>query len=110
MKLRIQGNSLRLRLSEAEVQQFAQTGRVAEAVAFGPGPDQTLQYVLAQREGLAAITVEYSGNTVTVCIPEVVAAAWIGNVAAGLSGSVDNGTEKGLKILVEQDQHCSHRH
>lgn len=109
MKLRIQGNSLRLRLSEAEVQQFAQTGRVAEAVALGPGPDQTLQYVLAQGENLAAITVEYSGTTVTVCLPGAVTAAWMGNVGAGLSATVDNGTEKGLKILVEQDQPCSHR-
>ena len=30
MKLRIQGNSLRFRLSEQEVQQFAETGRLEE--------------------------------------------------------------------------------
>ncbi|UOQ78948.1 hypothetical protein MUN84_10720 [Hymenobacter sp. 5516J-16] len=38
MKLRIEDNSLRLRLSEEEVQQFASSGRVAAVVSLGPAP------------------------------------------------------------------------
>ena len=37
MKLRIQAGSLRLRLTQSEVKQFAQTGRVEESVALAPG-------------------------------------------------------------------------
>jgi hypothetical protein len=108
MKLRIQGNNLRLRLSEAEVQQFAQTGRVEEAVALGPGEDQTLHYVLARREAVAGITVDFTGNAVMVGIPASVAAAWTDNADTDLSGVVDNGTAAGLQVRIEQDQDCRH--
>jgi len=38
MKLRIRGNSLRLRLLRGEVQQFGETGRVTETIQFGASP------------------------------------------------------------------------
>jgi hypothetical protein len=108
MKVRIQGNSIRIRLSEAEVQQFVQSGRVDEAIAFGMGEDQALHFVLAQRDLVSAISVDFTGNSVMVYVPESVAAAWAENADTGLSGVVDNGTAPGLKILVEQDQDCQH--
>ncbi len=37
MKLRIHGNSLRLRLNQAEVAQFSKTGYIEEALEFGTG-------------------------------------------------------------------------
>ena len=108
MKLRIQGNSLRFRLSEQEVQQFGETGRVEEAVAFGLGPEQSLHYVLALREAVAAISVEFRGKAIMVYIPESAAAAWISNSDTALSGVADNGTAQGLKVLIEKDQDCRH--
>jgi antitoxin component of MazEF toxin-antitoxin module len=108
MKVRIQGNSLRLRLSAAEVQQFAQTGRVDEAIAFGPEQAQTQHYVLARRDAVAGITVDFTGNSVMVYLPESVAAAWTSQSDTGLSGVVENGTASGLKVLIEQDQDCQH--
>jgi hypothetical protein len=108
MKLRIQGNSLRLRLSEEEVQQFAQTGRLEAGVAFGPDPSQTLHYVLVRREAIAGITADFTGHAITVYIPESAAAAWIDNADASLSGVVENGSAQGLKILVEKDMDCQH--
>ncbi len=37
MKLRIQGNALRLRLNQAEVAQFSKTGCYEDSVEFSPG-------------------------------------------------------------------------
>ena len=37
MKLRIHGNSLRLRLSQSEVAQFSKTGFVEDSIQFAPG-------------------------------------------------------------------------
>ena len=108
MKLRIEGNSLRLRLSEAELQQFGQKGRLEAAAAFGPGESQTLHYVLARREAIAGVTAEFTGHVITVYLPESTAQAWIDNAEASLSGLVDNGTAQGLKVLVEKDQDCRH--
>lgn len=108
MKLRIQGNSLRLRLSEGEVQAFAQTGQLEAAVAFGPDASQILHYALVRREAIAGITADFTGHALTVYIPESAAAAWIENADASLSGVVENGTAQGLKILVEKDMFCRH--
>ena len=44
MKLRIQGNSLRLRLTQKEVAQLCEWGRVESVVEFSPG--QELVYLL----------------------------------------------------------------
>jgi hypothetical protein len=108
MKLRIQGNNLRLRLSEAEVQAFAQTGRVDEAIALGPGEDKTMHYVLARRDAVAGLTVDFVGNSIIVYVPESVAAAWTGNSDTDLCGVVDNGSAPGLQVRVEKDQDCKH--
>ncbi len=37
MKLRIRGNSVRLRLTRGEVEDFDREGRVEDAAQFGPG-------------------------------------------------------------------------
>jgi hypothetical protein len=108
MKLRIQGNSLRLRLSAQEVAQFAQTGRVEEAVIFGPEPGQSMLYVLTQREAVAAITVEFTGKAILVCVSESAAAAWTANSHTRLASVVANGTAHGLQVLVETDLDCRH--
>lgn len=108
MKLRIEGNSLRLRLSEAEVQRFAQTGRVDAAVAFGPEESQILHYVLVRREAIAGITADFTGHAITIYLPDSAAAAWADNAEASLSGTVENGTAQGLQVLVEKDLDCRH--
>ena len=39
MKFRIQGNSIRLRLSAADVSQLQQTGTIVKTLIFGPAED-----------------------------------------------------------------------
>ena len=108
MKLRIQGNSLRLRLSEAELQQFGQTGRVAEDVVFGPQPNQTFHYLLMRSPDHAVVSATFLANTVAVYVPIAVADHWINSEHNALEGHLDNGLEEGLKILIEKDLDCRH--
>ena len=66
MKLRVRGNSLRLRLSRSEVETFDHVGRVEEAVRFGPGA----QFVYAmERTPDGALSARLEGALVTVSIP-----------------------------------------
>ena len=44
MKLRIHGNSLRLRLNRSDIEHFRQTGILKESLRFGP--DAELGYIL----------------------------------------------------------------
>ena len=46
MKLRIKGNSLRLRVSRSEFTRFLSQSRIEETIHFGPGPEAKLTYGL----------------------------------------------------------------
>jgi hypothetical protein len=111
MKLRLEENSLRLRLSEAEVQQFADTGRVAYTIAFGPAPGQTLAYALERLPETAAATavqVRYEAGRLAVEVPAVIAQNWTATENIGFKGQVLIAEGQELRILVEKDLDCRH--
>ena len=107
MKLRIEDDTLRLRLSDAEVQAFAATGRVATAVHFGAEADQQLTYALERAEA-AAVGVRYAPGTLTVLVPRALADAWTGTDRNGFSERVALADARQLRILVEKDLDCRH--
>lgn len=109
MKLRIQADTLRLRLSQSEVQQFGETGRVASAIALGPAPEQALTYVLAQKPGIPLPEVSFSLNQLTVWVPTALAAAWTGSDQIGFDQEIAFENGRTLGILVEKDFACLHR-
>ena len=108
MKLRIQGNRVRLRLSAAHVSQLQQTGTIVETLIFGPAEDQTFRYALTQTATENHLTATLSKHTITVYIPENIAANWTNSDLNGLDAIISNGQEKGLKLLREKDLDCFH--
>ncbi len=107
MKLRIQGNSLRLRLSEAEVNQFADTGQVEETILFSPDETNALRYVL-QQTSEKRVSVNFSENVITISIPDTMAQKWTDTDLVGFDDLIDLGNEKQLRIVVEKDLDCRH--
>ena len=111
MKLRLEENSLRLRLSEAEVQQFAATGRIAYTIAFGPEPNQTLVYALErlpEADPTAAVQVRYAAGALAVEVPAGIAHNWVSTENIGFKGQVLIAEDQELRILVEKDLDCKH--
>ena len=108
MKLRIQGHSLRLRVSEAEVAQLAETGRVAEVLRLGPLPEQGLHYVLLVSTQHQRMQAHFEDYTITVYLPQEAAARWAGSDQNGLEERVDLGSGASLHLLVEKDLGCRH--
>jgi hypothetical protein len=109
MKLRLEENSLRLRLSEAEVAEFANTGRIAYTIAFGPGAEQTLVYALEQLPATAtaaAVQVRYEAGTLAVEVPAAIAHSWTTTENIGFKGRVLTAENQELRILVEKDLDC----
>lgn len=96
MKLRIRGNSLRLRLSQSEVTQLARDGRVEDAVVFGPSK---LTYVLATAD-VDRVGASYESNAIVVTLPKKRADAWASSDEVGIE------SEGELGILVEKDWSC----
>lgn len=118
MKLRIENDTLRLRLAEAEVQQFAAAGRVTAATHFGPGAGQQLSYTLERlpppdREAASAAlaagaTLRYAPGQITVLVPAALADEWTSTSRNGFTGELAVTDSRQLRILVEKDLDCRH--
>ena len=100
MKLRIKGNSLRLRLSKTDVQQLAETGRVTDKVSFGV---EQLMYSLRSSENIEQPEASFSINHIIVLIPARFAAEWPANNKIGIDAVQNTGNNETLNILIEKD-------
>jgi hypothetical protein len=112
MKLRIKGNSLRLRLLRGEVEQFSKTGRVVETIQFGTLPSECLCYVLEAAADEREINANFGDNRITVVIPEEIARNWIETELVTLQAEqlIENDSADNiLKILIEKDFVCLDR-
>jgi len=112
MKLRLEQNSLRLRLSEAEVMQFADTGHVAYTITFGPGETQVLRYSLetlpTPSDVSVGVQVRYEAGALAVEVPAGLAHEWTSTEKNGFSAQVIVANGQQLRILVEKDLDCQH--
>jgi hypothetical protein len=105
MKLRIKGNSLRLRVSPSEMTLLLQTGRIEDAIHFGPVGGARLVYALEHRPELPAMRVQYEPNEITVAVSSQEAKRWASGRDVGLYGEVGTGHET-LELAVEKDFAC----
>jgi hypothetical protein len=109
MKLRIQGNSLRLRVSRSELGRFVETGSLEETIYFGAEAGAELTYALASAEGLGALEVESAPGRVTVLLPAKLVRGWWSSDQVGMAGEVDLAERGRLSVLVEKDFACLDR-
>ena len=107
MKLRIRGNSLRLRLLRNEVTALAETGKVSEKIGFGNGA--ALTYTLASADDAEKITANFTGNEIIVLLPKTIVEKWAGGGAVSLEAEQKSGENDILKILIEKDFACIER-
>jgi hypothetical protein len=104
MKLRINGDALRLRIGPLELARLMETGRIEETIHFGLEDEARLTYVL-EVGGVDALSVEHEGTRVAVILPSGSARAWANGNDVGVYGGVrvPGGL---LKIAVEKDWAC----
>jgi hypothetical protein len=104
MKLRIHGNSLRLRLTTDEVIQLVSKGKIEDSVYFGPGENQRLIYALEVASDAGGdVAVRYAKGCIAIQLPEALALQWARTDLVGIDGEqkIDNG--RTLKLLIEKD-------
>ncbi len=106
MKLRIQGNSLRLRLSQSEVAQFSKTGFVEDSIQFAPGA--SFAYALESLSSLSAPQALYSNGWLRIQVPGADATGWACSDRIAISGDQPIESGKRLSILIEKDFQCLH--
>ena len=104
MKLRIKGDSLRLRLTQGEVQQLGENGSVEDRVRFGAGT--ALTYRLKRDAASSDIGATFANGTVEIRLPEKAALTWCRTDEVTLSGSQPAAQGAELRIVVEKDWRC----
>ncbi len=107
MKLRMSGNSVRLRLSRSEVAQLERFSSVEDAVEFGG--DCKLSYSLLVSAEINAVHASLNGGSIRVVIPSDMAQSWIATDSLTISAQQDIGAGKNLQILIEKDLKCAHK-
>ncbi|WP_345058652.1 DUF7009 family protein [Hymenobacter glaciei] len=115
MKLRIEDDTLRLRLSQGELDEFAQNGRVEGAVHFGLNPEQRLTYSLERGSerpetmpNEEPVQIHYEPGALTVLVPFVLAKTWVETDQTGFTHNLPLADNQHLRILVEKDLDCRH--
>ena len=103
MKIRIKGNSIRLRLTKTEVDNFAANGFVEEKTEFG---DTYFSYRMESSGHHQELAAAYLGNLITIFIPTAIAQNWTSTELVGFENKMDIGNNKQLFLLVEKDFVC----
>jgi hypothetical protein len=98
VKLRIRGNSLRLRLGRAEVVALRERGSVEEAITFAPGA--SLAYALERRD-VPGIGATFDGKRIVVVVPNAVALDFCDTERVGFEGDAGD-----VRVLIEKDWQC----
>lgn len=103
MKLRVKGNSLRLRLSQSEVAAVGRGDGVVEQTTFPGGRSLVYRLSVAGIDRLAA---SYRDGSVEITVPSAVAAEWAETSMVSLTGEETLADGQALKLLVEKDFEC----
>ncbi|WP_020536570.1 DUF7009 family protein [Lewinella cohaerens] len=104
MKLRILDNSLRLRLSQAEVAQLAVSKEVLATIHFPAG--KALHYRISPSKDVKEIELRYDQGGITVVIPATQLEEWANSDIVGISATNNLENEDTVRILVEKDFKC----
>jgi len=100
MKLRIRGNSLRLRVSKTELAKLAETGKAEDIVRFSS--EQGLRYAIEVRP-TGAVTAAFTDAAILVSLPKARLDLWLRPGEVSVEGSQPIGGGKVLQILLEKD-------
>ena len=103
MKLRIKGDSLRLRLSQGEMRTLAEQGEVEDRISFPGGA--TLRYRLRSDRNNRSISVSYDANLIDIRVPDTLSDRWCRTDLVTLSGSQPLAAGE-LRIVLEKDWAC----
>ena len=103
MKLRIKGNSLRIRLTRTEVEKFVNTGYLEEQTFF---LENKFIYALQSRNDINEMSALFDQNKISIFVPSKLLVDWPQNDVIGFNSNMPLTTTDSLYILIEKDFIC----
>ena len=103
MKLRIKGNSVRLRLSKSDVARIITVGYVEERTLFGAN---AFIYALQSVNEGDGLTADFTAGKMTMMVPKTMIEDWDVNDVVTFNGSMMVSDDEQLYLLLEKDFQC----
>lgn len=108
MKLRIKGNSLRLRITRSELDQLMHSARIEESIFFAPGDTSRLTYSLEHTAATPFPTVRFHPPSLAIVLPTSQAQQWAAGEDIGIYATIALDPGSSLDLIVEKDFACLH--
>lgn len=103
MKLRIRGNSVRIRVSRGELAQIAEDGFAEDTVEFSPGARLSYRVEVVPSGPIRA---SYDEHCIRIALPSDAVRQWVEPDRVSIDSEQALGEGRRLKILVEKDFAC----
>ncbi|QDT54802.1 hypothetical protein Pan44_28400 [Caulifigura coniformis] len=109
MKLRIKGNTVRLRVDRRDLEALLRDGRVIEETRFGATDDLCFSYMLeiAGAPGATPV-IGYRGGRFTIQIGQTTAIDWVQSERVGFESSQQE-DGRTIRLTLEKDFACLDR-
>jgi len=102
MKVRIKGNSIRIRLEQNEVKRLKADGKIEEQVYLGLTKDEFIRYVI-QKTSRLDIRAFFRLNEIKIEAPTALIDQWAESEITSLESIQEIKEESYLKIRIEKD-------
>jgi hypothetical protein len=109
MKLRIKGNSLRLRVTPSEINQLLHDGVIREYLQLTADPKDRLIYSITSSLSEATTTVAYHSGNIAVSVPGSQLTRWAASEEVGIYAELTLGDDQALSVTIEKDFACLDR-
>jgi hypothetical protein len=103
MKIRIHGNSIRIRLSKTEVERLSSEGQLKEQTSFG---QSAFEYTLEQNFIAKELSASLEDRKITMQVPSGFLKDWAKNQVIGFDSKMPIGENETLYLLLEKDFKC----
>ena len=103
MKIRLNKNTVRLRLNKTEVDKFGSEGYLEESTALLP---TGFVYALELNKSIDSLKIEFESNRITIRVPHKLGNEWVNTERVGLENLVEGLNGNKIHLLVEKDFKC----
>lgn len=109
MKLRINDNAIRLRLTQSEVEQIGKGIPICQTLNLKTNREVNFGYNLIPLAKTQVINARYASNKLIITIPASLAKTWANTDKVTLKHVQDENTKNESLILIEKDFQCLHK-
>ncbi|MCE7064332.1 DUF7009 family protein [Dyadobacter sp. CY326] len=103
MKIRIQRNSVRFRLSKTDIAQLSKTGFLKEETIF---MNARFGYAISRSTTDNELSATFEDGTIVLIMPEHLINGWAENDVVGFKANMQVNDAEPLHLLVEKDFKC----